>query len=38
MLQNVQMHQLLMSRLVVAALNPRPASPLPQVHGLGVDL
>lgn len=38
MLQNAQMHQLLMSRLVAAALNPWPASPLPQVHGLGVGL
>ncbi|KAM5213434.1 proline-rich protein 29 [Hipposideros larvatus] len=32
MLQNAQMHQLLMSRLVTAALNPRLASPLPQVY------
>lgn len=38
MLQDAQMHQLLMSRLVTAALNPRLASPLPQVHGPGVDL
>nr|XP_019588591.1 PREDICTED: proline-rich protein 29 [Rhinolophus sinicus] len=30
MLQNAQMHQLLMSRLVAAVLNPRQASSLPQ--------
>ncbi|XP_039715231.1 proline-rich protein 29 [Pteropus medius] len=31
MLQTAQMHQLLLSRLVAAALNLQPASPLPQV-------
>lgn len=36
MLQNAQMHQLLMSRLVAAALNPRPAPPRPQVREVGV--
>ncbi|XP_055113409.2 proline-rich protein 29 isoform X3 [Symphalangus syndactylus] len=30
MLQNAQMHQLLLSRLVAGALQPRPASPCPQ--------
>ncbi|XP_058417351.1 proline-rich protein 29 isoform X7 [Diceros bicornis minor] len=30
MLQNAQMHQLLLSHLVAAALNPRPVSPHPQ--------
>uniref|UniRef100_A0A5F5PL98 Proline rich 29 n=2 Tax=Equus TaxID=9789 RepID=A0A5F5PL98_HORSE len=30
MLQNAQMHQLLLSRLVAAALNPGPALPHPQ--------
>ncbi|XP_003811407.2 proline-rich protein 29 isoform X6 [Pan paniscus] len=32
MLQNAQMHQLLLSRLVAGALQPRPASPCPQVY------
>uniref|UniRef100_A0A9L0T0N7 Proline rich 29 n=1 Tax=Equus caballus TaxID=9796 RepID=A0A9L0T0N7_HORSE len=32
MLQNAQMHQLLLSRLVAAALNPGPALPHPQVY------
>ncbi|XP_058417346.1 proline-rich protein 29 isoform X2 [Diceros bicornis minor] len=32
MLQNAQMHQLLLSHLVAAALNPRPVSPHPQVY------
>ncbi|XP_045038281.2 proline-rich protein 29 isoform X2 [Desmodus rotundus] len=32
MLQNAQMHQLLLSRLVAAALNPWPASSHPQVY------
>lgn len=35
MLQNAQMHQLLLSRLVAAALNPGPALPHPQVCVLG---
>lgn len=38
MLQNAQMHQLLMSRLVAAVLNPRLASSLPQVRALEVGL
>ncbi|XP_032097883.1 proline-rich protein 29 isoform X1 [Sapajus apella] len=32
MLQNAQMHQLLLSRLVAGALQPGPASPCPQVY------
>uniref|UniRef100_A0A2K6LMN0 Proline rich 29 n=1 Tax=Rhinopithecus bieti TaxID=61621 RepID=A0A2K6LMN0_RHIBE len=32
MLQNAQMHQLLLSRLVAGVLQPRPASPCPQVY------
>lgn len=36
LLQNAQMHQLLLSGLVAAALNPGPASCHPQVHQLGV--
>lgn len=36
MLQNAQMHQLLLSRLVAGALQPRPASPCPQVCVGGV--
>uniref|UniRef100_A0A2K6GRY8 Proline rich 29 n=1 Tax=Propithecus coquereli TaxID=379532 RepID=A0A2K6GRY8_PROCO len=32
MLQNAQMHQLLLSRLVAGALNPWPAPPGPQVY------
>lgn len=36
MLQNAQMHQLLLSRLVAAALNPRPAPPRPQVREIRV--
>ncbi|XP_011926013.1 PREDICTED: proline-rich protein 29 [Cercocebus atys] len=32
MLQNAQMHQLLLSRLVAGALQPRPASPCPQIY------
>uniref|UniRef100_A0A8C8ZKC4 Proline rich 29 n=1 Tax=Prolemur simus TaxID=1328070 RepID=A0A8C8ZKC4_PROSS len=32
MLQNAQMHQLLLSRLVAGALNPWPVPPGPQVH------
>lgn len=38
MLQNAQMHQLLLSRLAAAVLNPRPASSLPQVRALEVGL
>ncbi|XP_010328613.1 proline-rich protein 29 isoform X2 [Saimiri boliviensis] len=32
LLQNAQMHQLLLSRLVAGALQPGPASPCPQVY------
>lgn len=37
LLQTAQMHQLLQGRLMAAALHLQPASPLPQVRGLGMD-
>lgn len=36
MLQTAQMHQLLLSRQVAAALSLQPAAPQPQVRGLGM--